>query len=94
MAEMPLPMLFTPMGRYRFMKPLRIAAVILLGAASGPALAGRTVATAPAPAIAVPAIGFTERTLPNGLRLSMSSTMSVSATIRCGAVVSRICSSI
>jgi zinc protease len=54
------------------MKALRIAAIILLAAASGPALAGRTVATAPAPAISVPPIGFTERTLPNGLRLVAS----------------------
>jgi len=54
------------------MKALRIAAAILFVAAPGTALAGRAGATPPAPAISVPPIGFTERTLPNGLRLIAS----------------------
>jgi len=53
------------------MKGLRIASVALL-MISVPALADKPAAPSSAPSIAVPPIGFTERTLPNGLRLIAS----------------------
>ncbi len=53
------------------MKGLRIASVALL-MISVPALADKPAAPSATPVIAVPPIGFTERTLPNGLRLIAS----------------------
>ncbi len=53
------------------MKLVRIASVALL-MMSAPALADRPAAPVSAPNIAVPPMGFTERTLPNGLRLIAS----------------------